>query len=91
MAKIPRAALLAALLPPLQAQAGLSLDAARTFTAGLYAAYRHGEPDYAGARARTTFAPRLLALIRDDKAATPPGDEGTLDWDPICNCQDDAA
>ena len=89
MAKALRAILLAALLAPLPAQARDHLDAARTFTQGLYEAYRHGEPDYLGARARTTFAPRLLALIRDDRAATPRGDEGALDWDPICDCQDD--
>lgn len=89
MAKAPRAILLAALLGPAPAQAQHHLGAARAFTEGLYEAYRHGEPDYLGARARMTFAPRLLALIRDDKAATPPGDEGALDWDPICDCQDD--
>jgi hypothetical protein len=89
MANIQRAVLLATLLAPLPAQARDHLGAARTFTQGLYEAYRHGEPDYLGARARTTFAPRLLALIRDDRVATAPGDEGAIDWDPICDCQDE--
>jgi hypothetical protein len=89
MANVRRVALLAALLAPLPAQARQHVDPARMFTQGLYEAYRHGQPDYLGARAGTTFAPHLLALIRDNKAATPPGDEGALDWDPICDCQDD--
>ncbi|MDB5484012.1 MAG: hypothetical protein JWO83_5065 [Caulobacteraceae bacterium] len=89
MAKAPRAVLFAALLAPLQAQAG-RLDTARTFTERLYEAYQHGHPDYLGALARVTFAPRLLALIRHDEAAASPGDVGVLDGDPICDCQDDA-
>ena len=79
--------LLAAALAPLPALAAPIQDA-REFTVGLYAAYSHGEPDFLGDRAATTFAPHLLALIRSDQARTPSGDIGTIDWDPICGCQD---
>jgi hypothetical protein len=78
---------MAALLAPMQAQAG-GVDSARAFAQGLYEAYRHGEPNYLGERAGTTFAPHLLALIRHDQATTPPGYSPNLDWDPICSCQD---
>jgi hypothetical protein len=88
MANVQRAILLVALLAPLHAHAR-PLDSARAFTEGLYEAYRHGEPDYLGARASATFAPHLLALMRHDQAATPSGDVGALDGDPICDCQDD--
>lgn len=65
-----------------------SLDAARAFAAGLFAAYRTGEPDYLGRQAESTFAPHLLALIRRDRASTPAGEVGILDGDPVCDCQD---
>ena len=79
---------LTAQITPLAARAQ-SLDAAHTFTTALYRAYENnGEPDYTGRRARTTFAPHLLTLIRQDDATTPPGYVGALDWDPICDCQD---
>jgi len=73
MPKFHHAALVAALLAPLQAHAQPP-DAARTFVKGLYDAYRHGEPAYLGAQAPTPFAPHLLALIRHDQATTPLGD-----------------
>ncbi len=78
----------ALLLAPICAQAQ-DLDAARAFTLGLYRAYRGREPDYLGRDAPATFAPRLLALLRQDRASAAPGDVGLIDWDPICNCQDD--
>jgi hypothetical protein len=88
MARPEPVVLFAALLATSQAHTQ-SLDSARAFVRGLYEAYRHGEPDYLGARARATFAPQLLALIRHDQATTPAGDVGTIDGDPICDCQDD--
>ncbi len=33
--------------------------------------------------------PPLAALIDEDARLTPKGDEGALDFDPFCNCQDD--
>ncbi len=80
------AVLVALLASPAAAQ---DLGAAKTFVAGLYAAYaKPPGPDYLGRQARATFSPALLALIRRDAARTPKGDVGTLDGDPICNCQD---
>jgi hypothetical protein len=35
-----------------------------------------------------TFDPSLTALIHEDAKLTPKGDEGTLDSDPFCDCQD---
>jgi hypothetical protein len=69
--------------------AAQDLGQAKAFVTGLYAAYaRHPGPDYAGRQARQVFSPTLLALMRRDAARTPKGDVGTLDGDPICNCQD---
>ncbi len=88
MPNFRRAILFVPLLAPLHAHAR-PFETARTFTERLYEAYRRGEPDYLGAKAGATFAPHLLALIRHDQAATPSGEVGALDWDPICDCQDD--
>jgi hypothetical protein len=82
-----RFALIAALLAPLSANAQ-TLDEARAFVRGLYAAYEASDPDYLGRNAEKTFAPDLLALIRRDAATAPPGEVGILDGDPICDCQD---
>ncbi len=87
MPKLHHAVLLVALLAPLQAQAQQP-DPARTFVQRLYDAYQHSGPDYLGDQAPTTFAPRLLALIRHDQATTPLGYAPDLDWDPLCACQD---
>ena len=64
------------------------LDAARSFVSDLYAGYAHGAPDYLGKGADRVFSTRLLGLIRADQKATPDGDVGALDGDPICDCQD---
>ncbi len=64
------------------------LDAARGFVSNLYAGYARGEPDYLGKGAERVFSTRLLGLIRADQKATPDGDVGALDGDPICDCQD---
>lgn len=63
-------------------------DSAGTFVVGLYAAYHGKGPDYLGRQAKAVFSPRLLALIRRDRARTPKGDAPSLDGDPICGCQD---
>jgi hypothetical protein len=89
MPKVHHALLIAALLAPLQAQAQQP-DPARTLVQHLYDAYQHSDPDYLGDQAPTTFAPRLLALIRHDQATTPLGYAPDLDWDPLCACQDDS-
>jgi hypothetical protein len=44
---------------------------------------------FAGHRgAEAIYSPSLLALIRRDARATPKGDVGKLDFDPVCSCQD---
>ena len=54
----------------------------------LYAPYEKGHaPNPTGRIAASIFAPPLLALIRRD-AALAHGEVGTLDYDPICSCQD---
>jgi hypothetical protein len=76
----------AAAAVPARAQ---ELTQARTFVEGLYAAYRRSPgPDYVGRQAAKVFSPALVALMRRDAARTPEGEVGTLDGDPICNCQD---
>jgi hypothetical protein len=87
MTKFLHALFAIVLLTPLPARAA-DLGSARTFTERLYQAYGRGDPEYLDAGARKVFASHLLDLIRRDKARTPAGDVGTLDWDPICSCQD---
>jgi hypothetical protein len=54
----------------------------------LYAPYERGHaPNPTGRIAASIFAPPLLALIRRDEALAH-GEVGTLDYDPICSCQD---
>jgi hypothetical protein len=65
-----------------------SLAQAHDFVAGLYGAYHGDGPDYLGRQANAVFSPRLLALIRRDRARTPRGDAPSLEGDPICDCQD---
>jgi hypothetical protein len=80
------ALLFALLASPAGAQ---DLGAAKAFVTGLYAAYGKAPgPDYLGRQAKAVFSPALLELMRRDAARTPKGEVGTLDGDPICNCQD---
>ena len=79
------AALILALAPAATAQ---DLPAAHAFVAKLYAAYHGDGPDYLGGQAKAVFSPSLLRLLRRDRAATPAGEVGALDGDPICDCQD---
>src|SRR4051794_24591324 len=86
-----RAALLglALLLLAPGVSAAQDLAAARAFVTGLYAPYRHGDgPRYLDRDAAKAFTPALRALIKAEAAATPAGDVGALDGDPICDCQD---
>jgi hypothetical protein len=80
--------LAALMLASASAASAQDLAAAQAFVARLYAAYHGKGPDYLGRDAKATFAPPLLRLIRRDAAATPSGDVGALDGDPICDCQD---
>lgn len=45
------------------------------------------EAEIAAGEART-YAPELVDLLRRDRASTPRGEIGVLDYDPICGCQD---
>ena len=78
-------ALTALVVAPGLARAADLQDAQR-FVQGLYQAERHGKSpfDHLG----QVFAPELAGLIRRDAASVPKGDEGWLDYDPICSCQD---
>jgi hypothetical protein len=62
---------------------------ARAFVERMYAAYADDStsPAPLGADAPSLFAPKLLALIRDDQRRER-GEVGLLDFDPICGCQD---
>jgi hypothetical protein len=69
------------------------LNGARAFVAWLYSHYpeREGVPafDPTGRSADAVFDPSMAALLREDARRTPKGDVGAIDWDPICDCQDD--
>jgi len=59
----------------------------QAFITTLYANYR--DTNFSPFDHRNAiFAPRLAAAIRLDEKLTPSGYVGTLDWDPICGCQD---
>jgi hypothetical protein len=81
---------LLACLPTAHAQTAKQAD---TFVRQIYRAYEHpskSDPDVLGKQAASFFSPHLLALIRKGEKATPSGDVGKLDFDPLCACQDTA-
>jgi hypothetical protein len=83
-------ALLAILTAPLlQAQ---TLPQAETFVRQLYDQYEHpstpGGPDVFGKMETLIFSPGLLAVMRKADRATPKGEVGKLDGDPVCDCQE---
>lgn len=67
---------------------------ARAFLVRLYAHYPERDKasafDPIGKSAPQVFDAPMVALLRTSAAQTPKGDEGPVDWDPICSCQDDA-
>ncbi len=83
------AGFLACILPAAQAQTAQQAD---TFVRHLYGQYEHPStpngPNIFGKRAASVFSPGLLAIIRRSERATPKGDVGKLDFDPVCSCQD---
>jgi hypothetical protein len=86
-----RVALLAAILTLAAAPVSQARDlaSARSFVLALYAKYHtQAAADFDADLDADTFAPPLLTLIRRDRAQTPEGYVGVLDWDPICDCQD---
>jgi hypothetical protein len=76
------------LLKAASAQTGAQAEG---FVRKIYAGYHRSassrEPDYLGKDAPLVFSPSLLALIRKDRRKAK-GEIGTLDFDPICACQD---
>jgi len=86
---VPCAGFLACILPGAQAQTAKQAD---TFVRQLYGQYEHPVsrfgPSIMGKHAASVFSPGLLALIRKEEKATPSGDVGKLDFDPVCSCQD---
>ena len=89
IALIGCAGLLACILPAAEAQTAKQAD---TFVRQLYGQYEHPisrfGPSIMGKHAASVFSPGLLALIRKEEKATPSGDVGKLDFDPVCSCQD---
>ena len=84
-----RVALLTLILPAVQGRAQTAKQA-DVFVRNLYGQYGRVSNFYVlGKQAGSYFSPGLLALIRKEEKATPPGDSGKLDWDPVCDCQDD--
>jgi hypothetical protein len=85
------AAFLAIILPAVSGSAQTA-EQANAFVRQLYSQYEHPSslhgPDILGKQAASVFSPGLLALIRKEENATPPGDSGKLDFDPVCSCQD---
>jgi hypothetical protein len=73
----------------LPAVAWAQAESPEHFLRRLYAPYQKGRdaPNVTGRMAASIFAPPLLALIRRDQALAH-GEVGTLDYDPICSCQD---
>ena len=73
---------------------GADLGAARAFVTALYSHYpapKHGpEFDPTGRSAGAVFDPGMVAMLREDKRLTQPGDEGAIEADPLCACQDDS-
>ena len=73
---------------------GADLGAARSFVTALYSHYpapKHGpEFDPTGRSAGAVFDPGMVAMLREDKRLTQPGDEGAIEADPLCACQDDS-
>jgi hypothetical protein len=81
------ASLICALAIPIEAQAQ-DLQSARAFMLKVYRDYAKPAWDPLGSEAPSIFEETLLALIREDQRRNPRQYVGTLDWDPLCSCQD---
>jgi hypothetical protein len=68
------------------------VQAARAFLERLYAHYRPATGAWAfdptGTNAADVFDPSMIAFFRENARLTPKGDEGAIEGDPICDCQD---
>ena len=65
---------------------------AKAFVVWLFSHYpqRASHFDPLGRSSAAVFDPPMIALFRENDRLTPKGDEGALDGDPICDCQDDS-
>jgi hypothetical protein len=84
------AAVSAASVAPVSAAplANADADQARAFLVKLYAGYAKSDGPPTFERPGDYFDPPMLALMDEDKRLTAKGDEGALDFDPVCSCQD---
>jgi len=91
MAAVVATLVLAAMTPLCRAA---DLTTASTFLAHLYAHYPlphdNSAFDPTGRDAKAVFDPAMVALLRENDRLTPRGDVGAIDWDPLCDCQDDS-
>ena len=66
---------------------------ARTFLDRVYSHYPipvgHHQFDPLGRSAVQIFDPTMVGLLKEDRTLTSRGDVGAIDWDPLCQCQDD--
>jgi len=83
-------AVLAFALSGLSSARAADVQAARAFLVQLYSHYSApGDTfDPTGANARSVFDPAMIAEFRENARLTPKGDEGAIEGDPICDCQD---
>ena len=64
-----------------------TVDQARSFVQHLYSGYTSSYHPTVN-HSSSTFTPGLVTLLQRDSQHTPPGETGSLDFDPICACQD---
>ncbi|WP_191091596.1 DUF3828 domain-containing protein [Affinibrenneria salicis] len=72
-------------------QTALAIEDPSAFLKRIYAAY--GSDDLSPVPIDRTgperiASKRFMAVLQEDQALTLPGDQGYLDYDPICQCQD---
>jgi hypothetical protein len=87
---------LTSVAPWLGAAAAESIDATAQVRSFLESIYKHyplavgrGGFEPMGRSATQVFDPAMVALFKEDRRLTPRGDVGAVDWDPLCQCQDD--
>ena len=85
-------AALLSLFAGLSAAPATEVAGARAFLVWVFSHYPLRDPnrfDPIGRSSGSVFDPPMIALFRENDRLTPKGDEGALDGDPICDCQDD--
>jgi len=77
----------------LSSASAADIAGARAFVVWLFSHYPRRDNsrfDPLGRSGAAVFDPSVIALFRENDRLTPKGDEGALDGDPICDCQDDS-